>query len=734
MSRKREADPDIANEQHEAPLLLDPWGRELTPEASRMAGEWWAVRQHIDLISDEKLSDLGSEAELLLEAAYFRREYTRLAAGWRRRDHVLQPNARTYEPPMPKFVGSLPPHPPVVPALAPALYEVARTYQQLQKSLDRVRCDEGPNWPISDLIQIERLRREYHYQQYPRLWNQCGFCWEPRVPDADLIQAVENEALQESGQKLEERPPLCPEQEAVVKLAEQGENIFYTGSAGCGKSTVLHEIRRRLRAQGKVVQVVAPTGIVALAIGGTTTFSFMGWTPDNLKKPLKELCGMTAFKANGETAKDLREVDTLIIDEISMVENTFFERMDRVLRFVRGLNENDKKVPLKTVDPADLPFGGIQLIVTGDFCQLPPVDPFKHCFGCGFELEKIDADTKTCHNRNCSEDLFMLEDQYAFSSQAWRTCNFKYVHLKTIHRQQDGMFRALLEKCRAGVPFSEDEIQILMNHESNTQDALRLLPTRWEVKQKNEAAFKRLQDTPKSYLCHDGFYWNKKHVRLRDKFRMSPSGADPNHPHHRTLDELKDHRFEVHLQLKKGMAVLLLVNLDLGAGLCNGSQGVIVDFECVRSRNLMSKIHEKPKAYKRAIGGFADSFEGEDIPLPVVRFKNGVQRTIPPECQINELGNFAPYSLMWRAQIPLMAGYALTIHKAQGMTLERVIIDLDRAFQAEQVYVALSRAKTLEGLKLVGRSTTALEGLLAGNPVVRRFMEETKWMEFEDIE
>lgn len=110
------------------------------------------------------------------------------------------------------------------------------------------------------------------------------------------------------------QPTLCPEQAAIVELAAAGRNIFYTGSAGCGKSTVLHAIVARLRDLGKTVRVMAPTGKVALAIGGTTTWTFAGWTPDAHKQPLKIL----EAKALGKRIwKRFNETDVIVIDEIS---------------------------------------------------------------------------------------------------------------------------------------------------------------------------------------------------------------------------------------------------------------------------------------------------------------------------------------------------------------------------------------------------------------------------------
>jgi hypothetical protein len=150
---------------------------------------------------------------------------------------------------------------------------------------------------------------------------------------------------------MDREPDLCPEQRDLVYLIVNGANVFYTGSAGCGKSTVLKAAVRQLRAEGKRVQIVAPTGRAALDIGGQTLHSFAGLTPDSLKMPLNKL----REKAHGKILnKRFKLTEVLIIDEISMVENHFLERLNEMIKEARGNNEA---------------FGGMQVVVLGDFYQ-----------------------------------------------------------------------------------------------------------------------------------------------------------------------------------------------------------------------------------------------------------------------------------------------------------------------------------------------------------------------------
>ena len=164
------------------------------------------------------------------------------------------------------------------------------------------------------------------------------------------------------------------------------------------------------------------------------------------------------------------------------------------------------------------------------------------------------------------------------------------------------------------------------------------------------------------------------------------------------LKTLADHRFGEQLSLKVGTLVILLHNLDHDHGLVNGSQGKVVGFRSedeFKPRELVGAHKqlrtEQEKLYTEALA---------EKEWPVVKFNNGLERVIRAHCQLSELGQEKPYSLMGRTQVPLLHAWAMTVHKAQGMTLERAEVDLSRSFEREMVYVALSRAKTLAGLRV----------------------------------
>jgi hypothetical protein len=153
-------------------------------------------------------------------------------------------------------------------------------------------------------------------------------------------------------------PTLVPEQQQVVDLILEGHNVFYTGSAGCGKSTVLKAFVSQLRQKGRKVQILAPTNLAALNVGGQTTWNFAGWTPDSMKKPLDKLMN-NAFGV--KVHERLTEVDVVVIDEISMIENLQFERLNAVMKHARGAKNADIKA-----------FGGAQIVVTGDVSSTLP--------------------------------------------------------------------------------------------------------------------------------------------------------------------------------------------------------------------------------------------------------------------------------------------------------------------------------------------------------------------------
>ena len=196
---------------------------------------------------------------------------------------------------------------------------------------------------------------------------------------------------------------------------------------------------------------------------------------------------------------------------------------------------------------------------------------------------------------------------------------------------------------------------------------------------------------------------------------------------------------------------MLTTNLNVEQGLVNGSQGTIVAFE----RYNETLVPRCSAGIDHAVTLLADDYqvqvtksylymrvgdnhifrqeqvkrfcieENREMELPVVRFHNGKKITVLPDCSIMELGDKHPWSLLARTQIPLSAGWAMTVHKSQGMTMDKVVVNLSKMFCAGMAYVALSRARSLFGLKVEGLDK-GLEAVGA-NPEVTGFMSRTVW-------
>ena len=406
-----------------------------------------------------------------------------------------------------------------------------------------------------------------------------------------------------------------------------------------------------------------------------------------MKRSIKEL-EQDAIKKR--VKRRLQETDVLVIDEISMMENHHFERLNRIMRKARERDEA---------------FRGVQLIVTGDFCQLPPVKPFQFCLVCGKSLVNVAPGTRQCaaHGKVFTQNL------WAFCSSAWKQCEFVNVYLHTIHRQSDIDFITLLGSLRLGKPLSMADRDLLLNHESNTEGAVKLFPTRRKVDKVNRESFDSLSTDILTFTCHDDFDW-KQHPDVEAKGQRNPDGS---------LIALNEHRYARSINLRAGMLVVLLVNVDIAAGLVNRSQGIIICFEKLGTRQLP----EQKGNYKDLKSSLMQTFARpvDEIQLPVVRFTNDRETIIFPDCTLSEVGEVRPYSLISRTQVPLMAAWAMTVHKSQGMTLDRVIVDLADSFEEGQVYVALSRARSLEGFKVEGLPTNNI----SCNPRVKQLLWQT---------
>ncbi|XP_063041757.1 ATP-dependent DNA helicase PIF1 [Engraulis encrasicolus] len=388
---------------------------------------------------------------------------------------------------------------------------------------------------------------------------------------------------------------LSSEQSAVLSAVLSGKNVFFTGSAGTGKSFLLKRIVGSLPPKG--TYATASTGVAACHIGGTTLHSFAGiGSGTGTLEQCIELAQRPGVLQNWISCKHL------IIDEVSMVDAQFFDKLEAIARSIRRSTQ---------------PFGGIQLIVCGDFLQLPPV----------------------CKGKE--------KPTFCFQARSWRKCMHVNMELMEVRRQTDNAFISLLQAVRLGRVTSDITAKLILTASHSIEKdgilATRLCTHKDDVELTN---VNKLQQLPGA-------------VRQYDAVDSNP-----------TLLKMLDNQNQIGttLQLKVGAQVMLTKNLDVQRGLVNGARGVVLDFT--------SGNHG----------------------LPRVRFLCGVTEVIKRERWVFK-ANGGQY--VTRQQLPLKLAWAISIHKSQGMTLDCVEISLARVFESGQAYVALSRARSLEGLRVL---------------------------------
>ncbi|XP_053294398.1 ATP-dependent DNA helicase PIF1 [Pleuronectes platessa] len=388
---------------------------------------------------------------------------------------------------------------------------------------------------------------------------------------------------------------LNKEQAAVLSAVLSGKNVFFTGSAGTGKSFLLKRIMGSL--PPKSTFATASTGVAASHIGGTTLHNFAGIGSGSA--PLEqciELAQRPGVLPHWTTCRHL------IIDEVSMVQAQFFDKLESVARSVKRSTE---------------PFGGIQMIICGDFLQLPPVSKGK---------EKA---------------------IFCFQARCWRKVIQVNMELTEVRRQTDQTFISLLQAVRVGRVTEEVTAKLLKSAYHNIERdgilATRLCTHKDDVELTNE---NKLQQLPGSVCVFEALDSDPSLVKTIDI--------------HSPVNRL--------IQLKVGAQVMLTKNLDVSRGLVNGARGVVLAFE--------SGKHG----------------------LPRVRFLCGVTEVLKQERWVFKSGGGIHLS---RQQLPLKLAWAISIHKSQGMTLDCVEISLARVFESGQAYVALSRARSLEGLRVM---------------------------------
>ncbi len=420
--------------------------------------------------------------------------------------------------------------------------------------------------------------------------------------------------------------------EAYVKYTDR--NVFLTGKAGTGKTTFLHRIRNEVF---KRTAVLAPTGVAAINAAGMTLHSFFQ-LPFGLHLPGMKREESNRFRMSRKKLSVIRNLDLLIIDEISMVRADLLDAVDEALRRHRRNHT---------------PFGGVQLLLIGDLHQLPPV------------VKEEEWEQLARH----------YDTPFFFSSRALREAGYVPIELKHIYRQQEAHFISLLNKIRNG--YFDDEVIEMLNSRFRPDftpapdEGYITLTTHNSIAESINR--ERLAKIEAKSTCY--------RAKTEGKFPENIYPADPE------------------LELKPGAQVMFIKNdpSPFDKRFYNGKIGYVtrLEHDCV---------------YVQCPD------ESEEIPATPLTWENVKYEHDPATNTIREevTGTFE--------QVPLRLAWAVTIHKSQGLTFDRVIIDAQAAFAHGQVYVALSRCRTFEGVVL---RTRIRRTSLHTDSNVRSFSEES---------
>ncbi|QDP85792.1 AAA family ATPase [Chryseobacterium sp. SNU WT5] len=428
--------------------------------------------------------------------------------------------------------------------------------------------------------------------------------------------------------------------ESLFNLAEHtNRSIFLTGKAGTGKTTFLNDFVKKTN---KKHIVVAPTGIAAINAGGVTIHSMFGLplrtfvpTTDridsNLGNNISDL--MQHFKYRKDKLKLLREIEIIIIDEVSMLRADVLDMMDFSLRFVR---RNQQK------------FGGVQMLFIGDLYQLPPVVRDEHFLG------------------------LYYKSPFFFESYALKEVPLITIELTTVYRQTDEVFLDILNDIRDGA-VGDIDFETL-----------------------NERYIPDFEPTNEPYV------YLTSHNRMADEINQKKLAQLKGKPYFYSADivgNFNENQYpnEEELQLKVGAQVMFIRN-DASS----------------EKRYFNGKLAEVMSLDNKEVTVLIDG----DDEVFTIKKETWEQKKygLDAEKNITEdvLGSFQQY--------PIRLAWAVTIHKSQGLTFDRLIIDAGKSFASGQVYVALSRCRTLEGIVLKSKITP---NVIFADRRVSQFQDET---------
>ena len=442
-----------------------------------------------------------------------------------------------------------------------------------------------------------------------------------------------------------------------IKGAEKPDpfHIFLTGSAGCGKSHTLTTIRYYLEkalsyGSGELTKermlMLAPTGVAAVHVDGSTIHSALGIVPD--RKKSKQVSRISD-KKKCSLRQRFSELKVIIIDEISMVSNHLLLYIHQRLTDILGCNDGT-------------PFAGVSIITCGDFYQLPPI-------------------------RASPVYAKFIGDQTVLNIEhIWRT--FKISELTEVMRQRgDQIFIDLLNNIREGF-VTEYDIKILMsrfiskNDPDYPSEAIHIWSENSLVNDHNQQKLSELSGIEYELLAIDKLPDNITEAALNQVYERSQMDTGG-----------LAHKLTIKLKAK----VMITANINIGDKLCNGQIGTIEHIKHDHEGNITTvylKMEEENVGLKTMD---SDTFGRVHKLVPINR--------VEKEIRIRKNGNASSPSIR-RLQFPLMLSWACTVHKVQGKTFPKIVFSFDllkqRSFNNGQVYVALSRVTSLNGLYLTG--------------------------------
>ena len=406
-------------------------------------------------------------------------------------------------------------------------------------------------------------------------------------------------------------------QDEALALLKTGASIFLTGQPGSGKTHTVNRYLQWLKRQGVEFAYTASTGIAATHGHGVTIHA---WSGIGVREALQRR-DLDMLAANRRLVTRIERTQVLVIDEISMLPARSLTLVDTVCRHIKGVAS---------------PFGGMQMVLVGDFFQLPPI------VRRGTEPSMLPL--------AYGEDAFGAE--FAHAASSWRDLAPTVCYLSEQHRQSDRPFLEVLDAIRAnacGEVHRERLSSRLIAQGRWPEGCTRLFTHNAAVDEINQQQLAKLGAETHS-------------------FRMVAKGPEP------FVQALKRGCLSPEaLELKTGAAVMFTKN-DQGGRYVNGTLGTVGDFE-------------------------------PDESYPVVVTRGGKRIVAEPSTwKIDEAGKERASI----TQVPLRLAWAMTVHKSQGMSLDAAVIDLSRAFEYGQGYVALSRLRSLAGLHLLGLNERAL--------------------------